>query len=265
MKKTRKSAVKSEKVKVKSKVSRRKTASKSAIKSSPKKSSVKKNATTRSSRVVIQREIQSAVPRGSSTQHSLTKTWLPGALTESHGTELPFSYNKTKLALMIRDPYSIFCYWDFSSETWNWTQSILSSGCRTVLRVLEVTGVDYPNAKALSFYDIDVSLDARNWYVHVNKPDSEWIFELGMIDSNGEFHLIVRSNRVRTPRDMPSDVVDSEWMTLDFDELYALSGGFGYGLSSGEIRKMIKERYLLQKAIFSSFSNPTQPQKALSS
>ena len=173
-------------------------------------------------------------------------------------SDLPFSYNITKLVLMARDPYWIFCYWDFSHDTWNWTQDICRSKAgyiRGILRVYDVTDLKFNGLNANNFFDLDVSLEARNWYVHVNGANREWIFDLALVDSDGKFYLIARSNRVKTPRDTPSDVIDEEWMISDFDEIYALSGGFGRGLSSGEIRQLIASRYLMQKMVFSSFTN----------
>jgi hypothetical protein len=33
--------------------------------------------------------------------------------------DLPFSYNETKLVLMVRDPLWAYAYWDFSADSWN--------------------------------------------------------------------------------------------------------------------------------------------------
>ncbi len=173
--------------------------------------------------------------------------------------ELPFSYNVTKLVLMVRDPYCVFCYWDFSGETWNWIQMLFrehGSNLRPVLRVYDVTDILFNGRNAHLSYDIDISLETKNWYVHL-APDRDWIFDLALVDRTGKFYLIARGNRVKTPRDGPSDVIDEEWMISDFDEIYALSGGFGFGLSSGEIKKLIKRRYLAQKTIFRGNSGET--------
>ncbi|MBI5043694.1 MAG: DUF4912 domain-containing protein, partial [Nitrospirae bacterium] len=61
---------------------------------------------------------------------------------------------------------------------------------------------------------------------------------------DGRFLTLVRSNTVTMPRDTVSDVVDEEWMLLEeeFMKLFAISGGYGIGLSTLEIKELIKKR-----------------------
>ena len=68
--------------------------------------------------------------------------------------------------------------------------------------------------------------------------------EIGLIDSNGAFHAILKSNTVKMPADKVSDIVDEEtWMTVGkgLDKLYELSGaGQKHGhLSSAQIHKEV--------------------------
>ena len=68
-----------------------------------------------------------------------------GAQTVQAPNDLPFSYNKTELVLLVRDPEWAYSYWDFSSETWNWIQSILKSkpGAAAKLRVHNLSAGNY--------------------------------------------------------------------------------------------------------------------------
>lgn len=169
--------------------------------------------------------------------------------------DLPYSYNKTMLILMVRDPYCIFGYWDYSGETWNQIQSLRQGNpsLTMILRIYDVTDVHFNGQNPNSYYDIPVTFDSKNWYVHVNQPNRDWIFDLALRDSNGNYHLIARSNRVKTPRDAPSDVIDEDWMVSDFDEIYELSGGSQFGLSSMDIKKIVKRRrFARSKKTFSS-------------
>ena len=141
-------------------------------------------------------------------------------------TDLPFSYGETKLVLMVRDPYWAYSYWDFSGETWNGVQARLGEdpSLKPVMRIHDL--------RAKKFYSLLVSLEAKNWYLHLGTPDCRYFAELGIGDGSHRFHLIARSNEVQTPRDKPSEVVDPEWSDRDFDEIYRLSGGGSPGLSS---------------------------------
>lgn len=167
-------------------------------------------------------------------------------------SDLPFSYNVTKIVLMVRDPYWAFTYWDLSGETASQVRQAFQEQygrMKPVLRVYDVTDIDFNGSNAHSHFDIDVSLEARNWYINLGTPNRSYLVDLGLLGADGNFRLIARSNVVRTPRDGPSDVIDDQWMAIDFDELYALSGGFGVGLSSGELRARRKK--LFEKLISS--------------
>lgn len=135
--------------------------------------------------------------------------------------ELPYSYNETKIVLLVRDPYWAYTYWDFSGETWSWIQNFRERdhASKPILRI--------HNKNAATFQDIEICLDARNWYLELGIPNAEYEVELGLKDSFGNFHAIARSNRVQTPRNGPSERIDKEWelSAFEFSELYRLSGG----------------------------------------
>lgn len=141
-------------------------------------------------------------------------------------TDLPSSYGETKLVLLVRDPYWAFSYWDFSGETWNWVQKKLAedTSLKPLMRIHDLD--------AKRSYDLLVSLEAKNWYLHLGTPDRRFAAELGVGDGKDRFYLIARSNEVRTPRDSPSEEIDAEWSDRDFEEIYRLSGGGQSGLSS---------------------------------
>ena len=139
--------------------------------------------------------------------------------------ELPFSYNETKLVLLVRDPYWAFSYWDFSGETWNWIQKKFSeeSNLKPMMRIYDLD--------AKRSYHLLISLETKNWYLHLGTPDHRYVAELGLGDGNTRFYRIARSNEVRTPRDSPSEEIDPEWNARDFEEIYRLSGSGNGGIS----------------------------------
>lgn len=147
-------------------------------------------------------------------------------VSEAFSRELPFSYGETKLVLLVRDPYWAYSYWDFSGETWQWVQCKLGedSSLKPMIRIHDLD--------SRRFHDLIVSLEVKNWYLHLGIPDHRYFAELGIGDGSFRFYRIARSNEIRTPRDSPCDVVDPEWRDRDFDELYRLSGGGEPGVSS---------------------------------
>ncbi len=134
--------------------------------------------------------------------------------------DLPFSYNETKLVLLLRDQRWAYGYWDFSTKSWHWIEKFRSAdpGALSILRIF--------NLNKGSHFDLQVELETRRWYIDLGLPDTTFEAQLGLLDSRGRFHLIARSNRIHTPRNSPSPNVDPEWKYTDseFKEIYKFSG-----------------------------------------
>lgn len=171
----------------------------------------------------------------------------------SEDFSLPYSYNVTKLVAMIRDPYWVYMYWDIDHSMQQEIDkrfSIYGDQLRVIVRQHDITNIIFDGNNSLSQVDIDVDLHARTWYVYVGEPNRSFVFDLGIIDAEGNFFVIARSNIVQIPADGPSDVVDDRWIAYDFEEVYLASGGYGIGLSSGELKR--KKRTLLEHGWASS-------------
>ena len=146
------------------------------------------------------------------------QTLAAEAPSVSSARELPFSYNQTKLELLVRDPEWAYAWWDFSAETWRWITNLLGEdpATRAKLRI--------HNLSHRTSYDLDVDLDGKNWYLNLGFSNTEFEAELGLLDSKGRFHRIAQSNRVRTPRNGPSPVIDPYWDPSEFSDITQLSG-----------------------------------------
>ncbi len=153
---------------------------------------------------------------------------------------IPPYYNVDTLNFMPVDPSKEFAYWEISDHTFNRIKSQLRISHSSLhLKVfLKNDGVNAIEAATVSVDRIG------NWYFNIYAPDTEMWSEIGLIDSNGAFHTILKSNTVKMPADKVSDIVDEEtWMTVGkgLDKLYELSGaGQKHGhLSSAKIHKEI--------------------------
>ncbi len=144
--------------------------------------------------------------------------------------DVPDEYGDTKLVLMIRDPEYVYAYWEISDETRK-AMEIPRDGDsrRYVLRLYKVSGRQWPEEAAHYFFDVDVSADAKSWYVQLPEPDELWCAELGIIDARDDYKMVCRSNPVSTPRNSISEDVDNEWMTVaeSFEKITRLSGAGG--------------------------------------
>ncbi|GAB6273301.1 MAG: hypothetical protein STSR0004_01640 [Peptococcaceae bacterium] len=157
--------------------------------------------------------------------------------------ELPGKYNIDRLALMARDPYWLYAYWEISAATqeefktnygtFAWGQS------QPVLRIYDVTGTDFEKQSTFEYTDIPISDQADDWYIQVGQPDRSFCIEVGRKFQNGHFVALLRSNVVSTPRASLSEQVDEEWMWIK--DLYHTIK-HQYGVSSPLIEEEIAGR-----------------------
>lgn len=160
----------------------------------------------------------------------------------------PPGYGDNKIVLLARDPWWIFAYWEIlKGKEEEVIKKIESSGdniAKSILRVYDVTDINFNGKNAHSFFDIDLKGLANSWYINVATPGRAWIVDIGIITKKGSFYPLARSNVIKTPRFGMSDQLDAEWMVPEEDywKMFGLSGGFGVGKGSLEVREMIKKR-----------------------
>ncbi len=106
--------------------------------------------------------------------------------------DIPDSYNENRLTLLVQDPYWIHAYWDLSQET---KKKLQSENLGLVIRLF------YGEKQTM---DIDVNLNAKNWYINVPLPNVSYRGELGYIQ-HGVFVSITGSNSITVPRDKPAE------------------------------------------------------------
>jgi hypothetical protein len=225
---------------VKKRAAPRKSASK---KSAAKRSAARGRPTTSSLSPRLKRSFSSR-PRNGEQRVKASKYYLGVAESTDldEGYAYPETHGENAMALMVRDPYWLYAYWEFAPELRGelvariGEEALLRS--RTVLRVYDVTGTEPENP--VGHYDIDVAPEARNWYINVPRVEREYCVDVGLIAPDGSFIVIARSNRVSLPPVGPSDEVDEEWVTIDgLKEFYVHhdvrrgpssgSGGWGSG------------------------------------
>ncbi len=181
---------------------------------------------------------------------------------------LPAGYGDNRIVIMARDPWWIFAYWEITCQKESEVRSLIGqrglSPLKSVLRVYDVTDREFDGKNANSYFDIDLSGLATDWYINVGKPNRSWIVDIGILAGNNEFFLLARSNCVRTPRFGMSEIVDEEWMCQEDDywRMFGLSGGFGMGKASMAMKEMFKKRLLEQissaSGAVSSLSSPVK-------
>jgi hypothetical protein len=122
---------------------------------------------------------------------------------------LPESYGQTGVKLLPVHPGLLYAYWEV-------TPGDLKAAGENVI------GEKKPHAAILRFYDesvvettrafdVEVSLEATNWYVPLGSSAPSYRAELGVEDESGHFTVLARSDVVHPPPALPSTNVDAHF------------------------------------------------------
>ncbi|MCM8778509.1 MAG: DUF4912 domain-containing protein [Candidatus Omnitrophica bacterium] len=161
----------------------------------------------------------------------------------------PRAYGDTKIVLLVRDPWWLHAYWEINREKEMELRQTLGEDLyrrsKHILRVYDITDIDFDGTNAHSYFDIEITGGADNWYIDVGKPNRTWCVDLGLLIPERKFLLICRSNIVRTPRFGMSEITDEEWMSFEEDywKLFGVAGGFGLGSSPLQVKRAFKRRF----------------------
>lgn len=173
------------------------------------------------------------------------------------GLPIPDSYDETKLVILPRDPQWIFAYWEFnkgylSGIKEKYGEDVFQKN-PVIIRSYDVTDVIFDGTNAHSYFDVEVNIDAKNWYFQASSIARNYHSEIGILLKNGEFISLTSSNTICMPSGKVSDICDEEWMVVkeDLEKLIKLSGLDLSAKSSQEMVKMLRNRV---EAILSSYT-----------
>jgi hypothetical protein len=125
--------------------------------------------------------------------------------------ELPRGYDDGRLVALVRDPETLFIYWDFSA--WQIEQAFAGLGAaKATLKLWNTRG---PGADLVR--ESDVHLEARGWYLRELPPGLEVRVEIWAVGERGA-RLLRAARPVRLPAASPSDQLEAVYLTLSLDQ-----------------------------------------------
>lgn len=187
----------------------------------------------------------------SSSQGSFSSKEIAGsgtAFKTDRRYHLANGYNDNKIVLLIRDPWTLYSYWEIRRDIEDSVKNkIRERGLtveKSVLRVYDVTGKD-PNQGVAPAFDFELRDWANTWYIHTGNHGRTWMVDIGILCTNGEFFCLARSNVVTAPQYGMSDVVDDQWKCPEelYYRMFAVAGGHDIGKSSLMMKEQL-ERHL---------------------
>lgn len=184
-----------------------------------------------------------ALPVAPSSLSVGTEATSQAAVPSEEDSALPRCYGVDRLVLLVRDPYWAYCWWEITGESLARGQQMLGAEVSLVLRLFDITEIEWNGHNHHSFFDVDIEDEAGNWYIELNKPGGGFCAEVGFRDPDGTFLTLIRSNVVTLPRNQVSSVIDEEWMLLEGESrrLFAVAAGTSMGPGSADIRREDEE------------------------
>lgn len=186
--------------------------------------------------------------------------------------ELPDRYGRTELVLMAVDPLMLFSYWEVTPESLRQAQDALGAqmqGARAVLRFYDISLIQFDGTNAHHTFDIDIGLEARNWYVRLWTAEKSYCADLGFVARTGRFHAITRSNVLHTPRAGVSSRDEERWLRVRFLRRrkpdparpleFVQAPLIGGRLSPEEARALLERRLREQARLAAQFATGTSP------
>ncbi len=130
--------------------------------------------------------------------------------------ELPQGYGESRIVLMPRDPQWAYAYWDVSNE--HKEQLRRQGGQNLVLRLSDVTDIDFDRQSPHSVQQYECEELAREWYLPIPVSDRDYLVEIGYLTAEGRWLRLARSTPVRVPPVYPSDWIEEAFATVEWQD-----------------------------------------------
>jgi uncharacterized protein len=130
--------------------------------------------------------------------------------------DLPNGYGESRVVLMPRDPEWAYTYWDISNDR---KQELRRQGGQQLaLRIYDVTDVNLEIQSPHSIQEYPCDELAREWYVPIPVSDRDYAIDIGYRCADGRWLVLARSAEVRVPPVYPSDWIEDQFITLDWEQ-----------------------------------------------
>ena len=130
--------------------------------------------------------------------------------------DLPNGYGESRVVLMPRDPEWAYTYWDIPKDRKEELRR--QGGQQLALRIYDVTDVNLDTQSPHSIQEYPCDELAREWYVPIPVSDRDYAIDIGYRCADGRWLVLARSAEVRVPPVYPSDWIEDQFITLDWEE-----------------------------------------------
>ncbi len=114
----------------------------------------------------------------------------------------PRTWQTNRLTLLVRDPTSIFAYWEINDQRKRLLCEHFQRSWESFpmfIRLHDVTDIIFDGYNAHLTRTVGIHHKADNWYFHDLKPGRRYIADITTLNSQDKFFTIIRSSVVGTP------------------------------------------------------------------
>jgi hypothetical protein len=153
---------------------------------------------------------------------------------------------KDRIVLVVRDAYWLQVTWDVTRRAVERARAAMAEywhHAQPVLRLLRLDDSGTTSAAETIERDIVIHGGVRNWYIDLNGTPGRFRVMIGYLSGN-RFHMLAKSNIVRTPTPGTTDAVDDHWSDIarDAERVFALSGGYDNEQETTELQEVFEDR-----------------------
>ena len=130
--------------------------------------------------------------------------------------ELPGGYGESRIVLLPRDPQWAYCYWDVPNDHKEQLRS--QGGQQLALRIYDVTDINIEQQAPHNVQEYLCDEMAREWYLPLPVSDRDYAVDIGYRCADGRWLSLARSASVRIPPVYPSDWIEDNFVTVDWEE-----------------------------------------------
>lgn len=130
-------------------------------------------------------------------------------------TELPEAYGHEAFALLVRDPWWLFAYWEIpEGRLWEgWGQlGVPAEETDLILRLYDVSNILFDGTNAHWAAEFSVYNRTGRWHLEANRPGATFLAELGLKTRDNRFLPLLRSNTVIAPWVGESPRLAAQWL-----------------------------------------------------
>lgn len=108
-------------------------------------------------------------------------------------------YGENDFFIMPIDPKYIFVNWEITKEAFIKARGTLN------IRAYDITGITFDGSIFNKFFDISINNRSGSGFFEINMQGCDVVMEIGVLQHDGSFKPIIRSNRVSIPSLMTFD------------------------------------------------------------